>query len=107
MIIYAIDNKVMSKLILVSNRLPVTVEIKKENEIAYTPSTGGLATGLSSLSKTYKCVWIGFSGISTDTIDKNRRRIINNDLININLQMLKKTKIIQVHFLIILKNSSR
>ncbi len=72
----------MSKLILISNRLPVTVEINRDNKISYAPSTGGLATGLSSLSKTHKCVWVGFSGISIDTVDKNKRRIINNDLIN-------------------------
>ncbi|MBN2403319.1 MAG: bifunctional alpha,alpha-trehalose-phosphate synthase (UDP-forming)/trehalose-phosphatase [Spirochaetes bacterium] len=72
----------MPKLILISNRLPLTVEFKKDNEIAYIPSTGGLATGLSSLTKTQKCVWIGFSGISTDTVDKHRRRMITRDLAN-------------------------
>ena len=71
----------MAKLILISNRLPVTVELDKGNNISYNPSTGGLATGLSSLSKIHECVWIGFSGIAIDTIDKNKRLVITDDLI--------------------------
>lgn len=61
----------MSKLIIIANRLPVTAEKKKNNEIVYHPSVGGLATGMSSLSKTYRCVWVGFSGLATDSVEEH------------------------------------
>ncbi|MBN2158946.1 MAG: bifunctional alpha,alpha-trehalose-phosphate synthase (UDP-forming)/trehalose-phosphatase [Spirochaetes bacterium] len=72
----------MSKLILIANRLPVTVDIKKSGEAAFSPSVGGLATGMSSLSKTYKCVWIGFSGITAGSIDRAKYEQINDALVN-------------------------
>jgi trehalose 6-phosphate synthase/phosphatase len=60
----------MKRLILIANRLPVTVEVKKNGEIAYNASVGGLATGLQSLNTRYECVWIGFSGVSVDSREK-------------------------------------
>lgn len=71
----------MSKLILVSNRLPVTAEVKKNGEIAYNPSVGGLATGLSSLSKTYSCTWVGTSGLTSDGIDLRELEIAAETLV--------------------------
>ena len=41
----------MQRIILVSNRLPVTVE-KKKGELHFRNSTGGLATGLDSFHQT-------------------------------------------------------
>ncbi|MBN1496698.1 MAG: bifunctional alpha,alpha-trehalose-phosphate synthase (UDP-forming)/trehalose-phosphatase [Spirochaetes bacterium] len=68
----------MSKLILVSNRLPVTVEIKKTGEANFIPSVGGLATGMSSVSETYDCVWVGFSGITPEKLPaKEFRHVID------------------------------
>ncbi len=58
----------MPKLILIANRLPVTVEIKKNGVPVYNPSVGGLATGLSSLNREHDCVWIGFNGLSSDSM---------------------------------------
>ncbi len=71
----------MAKLILVANRLPVTVDIKKSGEIAFTPSVGGLATGMSSVSKTYPCLWVGFSGITTDNLGQVELDTMKNTLI--------------------------
>ena len=52
----------MSKTIIVSNRLPVKIQVKKSGETIYKPSEGGLATGLSSVYKGAGNVWIGWPG---------------------------------------------
>src|SRR5438477_393360 len=46
-----------SKLIVVSNRLPVSVS-KVDGKLQYSPSTGGLATAMSSLGKERDMIWI-------------------------------------------------
>lgn len=51
----------MSKLIIVSNRLPISVRVE-ENEFVYSQSAGGLATGLSSFHHPKKDLWIGWAG---------------------------------------------
>ena len=71
----------MSKLILAANRLPVTVEIKKSGEAAFSPSVGGLATGMSSVSKTHPCLWTGYSGIPADSIDQAKSENIRDVLV--------------------------
>jgi trehalose 6-phosphate synthase/phosphatase len=70
----------MSKLILVSNRLPVTVEKKKNGNTTISPSVGGLATGMSSLSKKYSCIWVGFSGITHESFNNDEMNTINDNL---------------------------
>lgn len=55
----------MNRLILVSNRLPVTAEINDENTIEIKESAGGLATGLNSLEIDLEMLWIGWSGTKT------------------------------------------
>lgn len=54
----------MQRLIIVSNRLPVNVDIAGD-EIQVTQSVGGLATGMSSVSEQYDNLWIGWSGLTT------------------------------------------
>ena len=51
----------MSRLIIISNRLPVTID-KSEGELHYHPSAGGLATGLNSLDDSTDRLWIGWPG---------------------------------------------
>lgn len=51
----------MSRLIIVSNRLPVTLD-RRHGELLYHPSAGGLATGLNSLETDMERVWIGWPG---------------------------------------------
>lgn len=55
----------MSKLVLVSNRLPVTV-IKHNNVFEVHPSDGGLSTGLRSIQWEGEVLWIGGSGFATE-----------------------------------------
>lgn len=55
----------MGKTIIVSNRLPVKV-LRKDNELHFTPSEGGLATGLSTVFKSGSSRWIGWPGLYTE-----------------------------------------
>ena len=51
----------MPKNIIVSNRLPVQVENK--NQVwTFTPTSGGLATGLKSVHEEGDSLWIGWPG---------------------------------------------
>lgn len=51
------------RLIIVSNRLPVSVNRKKDG-INITPSVGGLATGLSSFHRSNNGLWVGWPGMT-------------------------------------------
>ena len=51
----------MSRIVIISNRLPITIK-KQENELIYYPSAGGLATGLNSLDSSLDRIWIGWPG---------------------------------------------
>ncbi len=57
----------MQKMIIVSNRLPVSIS-KTGGKIKVKRSVGGLATGLGSFYKDYKSVWIGWPGIASERI---------------------------------------
>ena len=52
-----------SRLLLVSNRLPVTVKHSEQGEYEFTNGTGGLVSGLRGLSKTTTFHWYGWPGI--------------------------------------------
>ncbi len=52
----------MGRLLIVSNRLPVTVH-RRRGQLHFEPSAGGLATGLSSFYRAYNALWIGWPGI--------------------------------------------
>lgn len=51
----------MSRLLIVSNRLPISVQMQ-EGEFSYVPSAGGLATGLKSLHEEGDTLWLGWPG---------------------------------------------
>jgi trehalose 6-phosphate synthase/phosphatase len=51
------------RVVIVSNRLPISVA-KKAGNVKITPSVGGLATGLSSFHRSNKGLWVGWPGIS-------------------------------------------
>ena len=55
----------MSRLIIISNRLPITVD-KKGSDLFFHPSAGGLATGLNSLDNSMDRLWIGWPGSNID-----------------------------------------
>ena len=67
----------MSRLVIISNRLPITVN-RSDGELHYHPSAGGLATGLNSLDESYNKIWIGWPG--QDITNEWEREAIKNDL---------------------------
>ena len=61
----------MRRLLIVSNRLPTTVQERK-GELHLEPSVGGLATGLSSWYKSRDSIWIGWPGITGKKIKREK-----------------------------------
>ena len=55
----------MSKIIFISNRLPVTIR-KNEDDFEYEKSIGGLATGLKSYHEQSDSIWAGWPGIPSE-----------------------------------------
>ncbi len=64
----------MDRLLIISNRLPVSIE-KRKGALHFHPSVGGLATGLSALYKSYSSIWIGWPGIALDNIKEGAEEI--------------------------------
>jgi trehalose 6-phosphate synthase/phosphatase len=62
----------MERIIIVSNRLPITIQKRKGN-LTFTPSAGGLATGLSTSYKSLSCKWIGWPGLSSSTQEEKAK----------------------------------
>ena len=65
------DDKNTSRLVIVSNRLPLKLE-KKEGKWEVTPSSGGLVSALNPILKNRGGIWIGWTGttehIGTDVL---------------------------------------
>jgi trehalose 6-phosphate synthase/phosphatase len=68
-----------SQLVLVSNRLPVSVK-KVDGKLTFDVSSGGLATALSGLMHSGNTVWIGWPGISSDELTAADKRTISQEL---------------------------
>ena len=71
---------IVGRLLIVSNRLPITV-VRKGGRLRFQPSVGGLATGLSSSYKLYQSLWIGWPGIALEKIKEEEKEEINKKLI--------------------------
>ncbi len=57
----------MGKTIIISNRLPIQLQISN-GEITAVPSVGGLATGMKSVHSGKDSLWIGWSGLTDEEI---------------------------------------
>lgn len=68
----------MSRIIIVSNRLPVTVN-KSKGELVFYPSAGGLATGLNSLDEQWDKIWVGWPG--EEIKDKEQQEKVQESLL--------------------------
>lgn len=61
----------MPKLVIVSNRLPISVK-KVDGKLEFSNSIGGLATGLASIGDSI-AAWIGWPGIANDDLTEEDR----------------------------------
>lgn len=70
----------MSKfeLVIVSNRLPVSVS-KRDGVLEFEASSGGLATAMSSLEQQNK-IWVGWPGIASDDLTDDDKTQITSEL---------------------------
>ncbi|MBA2278876.1 bifunctional alpha,alpha-trehalose-phosphate synthase (UDP-forming)/trehalose-phosphatase [Candidatus Saccharibacteria bacterium] len=69
----------MSDIIIVSNRLPISVK-KTPTGLEFSPSIGGLATGLSSYATQRGHKWIGWPGIASEDLSKKEKQHIIDEL---------------------------
>ncbi|MBF6607871.1 MAG: bifunctional alpha,alpha-trehalose-phosphate synthase (UDP-forming)/trehalose-phosphatase [Flavobacterium sp.] len=70
----------MNKTIIVSNRLPLEIQLS-ENEITVVPSVGGLATGLKSVHEQGNGIWIGWSGIAEENLTADQKNIVYQETV--------------------------
>lgn len=57
------EPNVQGRLLLVSNRLPITIKRSDDGSYSFSMSSGGLVTGLSGLSKSTTFQWYGWPGL--------------------------------------------
>ncbi len=69
----------MKRLLIVSNRLPVSVE-RRKGEIHFKGSVGGVATGLGSYHETHESLWIGWADVTSGRLDATEREQIRTAL---------------------------
>ena len=69
----------MGKTIIISNRLPVQLQISN-GEITAVPSVGGLATGMKSVHSGGDSIWIGWSGLTDEDIPNELSKDIDKAL---------------------------
>ncbi|KAI0129199.1 glycosyltransferase family 20 protein [Xylariales sp. AK1849] len=60
------------RLLLISNRLPITIKRQDEGQYDFSMSSGGLVTGLSGLSKTTTFQWYGWPGLEVPEAEIGR-----------------------------------
>lgn len=86
----------MGKTIIVSNRLPIKL-IDNNGELSFTPSEGGLATGLGSIYRTADNVWVGWPGMEITDKDVQLRIIDELDEKNLKPVFLTQDEINQYY----------
>lgn len=73
------------KTIIISNRLPIRIE-RRNDELHFLPSEGGLATGLGSIYKQKNNIWIGWPGFTPESQEEEimiREKLTEENLIPI------------------------
>ncbi|MCY1634819.1 bifunctional alpha,alpha-trehalose-phosphate synthase (UDP-forming)/trehalose-phosphatase [Marinifilum sp. D737] len=70
----------MNRIHIVSNRLPVSINVENDN-IKLIPSVGGLATGMRSVYKEYNGKWIGWPGLPSDELGDDLKADIEEKLV--------------------------
>lgn len=72
----------MNPLIVVSNRLPVSVSRNGEGGFTYNHTNGGLGTAMSSLKLKDGYIWIGWPGIASDNLNEAEKSQIASHLMD-------------------------
>ncbi|KAF5212919.1 Trehalose-6-P synthase/phosphatase complex synthase subunit [Clavispora lusitaniae] len=67
------------KVLVVSNRLPVTITKKDDGSYDYSMSSGGLVTALQGLKKSTEFQWLGWPGLE---IPEAEQETMNKDLMD-------------------------
>ncbi|HDS84106.1 MAG TPA: bifunctional alpha,alpha-trehalose-phosphate synthase (UDP-forming)/trehalose-phosphatase [Phycisphaerales bacterium] len=65
----------MSRLLIISNRLPVSVT-RQADSLSFQPSVGGVATGIASLEEPKQRLWFGWPGIASDRLSSEHKHQI-------------------------------
>lgn len=87
-----------SKLIIIANRLPVSVS-KVNGKLVFTHSSGGLATAMSSIGTDASDVlWVGWPGIAADELTAADRAVITRRLHKDNYHPVFLTKEQVAHY---------
>jgi trehalose 6-phosphate synthase/phosphatase len=74
----------MAQVIIVSNRLPVSVK-RVKGKLEFYPSVGGLATGLSSyVIGQRRNKWIGWPGIPKEDLSEQEQQTVTTELAKYN-----------------------
>lgn len=68
---------VVGKVLVVSNRLPVTIKRSDSGSYDYSMSSGGLVTALQGLKKSTEFQWLGWPGLEVPADEQER---VNSDL---------------------------
>lgn len=74
----ATDSNDGLRLLVVSNRLPVTITKDETGHYQYKMSSGGLVSALSGLKRMMKFTWIGWPGID---IPEGERALVQQELL--------------------------
>lgn len=69
----------MNRLLIVSNRLPVTAE-RRGDGIGFKPSVGGVATGIGTYHASHESVWVGWAEVPLKRLDAASRERITHEL---------------------------
>ena len=69
----------MGKILLVSNRLSTSVSLDADGP-HFSPSMGGLATGLSSLYQQENSLWVGWTGVPSESLSAEMNEVISDRL---------------------------
>lgn len=69
--------EIQGRLLLLSNRLPITIKRSDDGSYTFSMSSGGLVTGLSGLSKTTSFQWYGWPGLEVpdNEVDGMKQRL--------------------------------
>ncbi|KIW74671.1 alpha,alpha-trehalose-phosphate synthase (UDP-forming) [Fonsecaea pedrosoi CBS 271.37] len=62
------------RVLVVANRVPISIKTTQEGEFEYSMSSGGLVSGLKGLAKAIDFKWFGWPGIDVHRNDKDRVR---------------------------------